>query len=154
MDKGAGLVVEGFAVVDVECSRGVAVFVQDDDEREGVVSPEAGGAAGTIAAGDDVAALHEKRDFVERGGHGVVAGARIGGVVEVVVVGLVVGDVDGDAVCAFFGHRLSEETGGADVELIVDGEASFIFGVNVEVGSDDGCTGGSCLVESSVPGRK
>ncbi|KAH4630914.1 hypothetical protein HBH55_090200 [Parastagonospora nodorum] len=130
VDEGAGLVVEGFAVVDTR------------------------GATGAVAAGDDVPALHEERDLLERRGDGMMAGATVGGVVKIVVVGLVVGDVDGDAVRTLLGHWLRKKTSRADVELIVDGKTSLVFGVYVEVGSDNWCTIGGRLVESSVPSRE
>ena len=146
---------ERLAVVEIERAIRGAGVGEYDDEGERIPLHQAAALAGAVAAGDDMPTLHEEGDFGELRGDGMgFASAEDDAVVKVVEVFLTIGDVDVNAHDAFSGNRLDEETGGADIELVVKGEAFFIGRVDVVVWTDDGgaCRGG--FAEGSVPGRQ
>lgn len=154
VDEGAHLVIEGLAVVYVQGTRGIAVFVECNNECEGVVLHKTGGTARTVAAWDDVTTLHEKGNLLEGSWDSVVTCTTVSGEVKVVIVGLVICNIDRDTVSALLCNWLGEETSGTNVELIVDLKTTLIVRVDPEVGPDDRRTGSVSLVESSVPGRE
>ena len=153
VDDGTHFVVKGLAIVNVQSTGSVAVFVESDDQSEGVVLHESRGTTRTVTAWDDVATLHEKRNLFERSWYSVVSSAAVSGEVKVVVVGLVVREVDRDTVSTLLCDWLGEKTSGTNVQLVVDFETTLVSRVDPEVGSDDRGTGGVSLVEGSVPGR-
>lgn len=153
MDVRTGFVVEGLAVVEVEEAFCAAGVVEHDYQGEGVEFHEAAAAAGAVAAGEDVAGLHEQRNFIQGGGDGDrFAGAVVGGVVEVVVVCFARRKIDVDGVGGLGDNGFCKEAGGAEVQLVVEGEGGGVGGVDVVVGPDDGGAGGGGFVKGGVPG--
>ena len=109
MNVRSALEIEGLAVVDVEGAFGVAVLVENDDQREGVVSHQAAATTWAVTTGNDVASLHQHRDLLKRCCNGVrLARSIVDGIVEVVVVVLIVSEVDIDACLTFFSGWLGE----------------------------------------------
>jgi len=154
VDEGTHFIVEGLAVVNVQSTGSVTVFVESDDQSEGIVLHEARGTTRAVAAWDDVATLHKKRNLFERSWYSVVPSAAVSGEVKVVVVGLVVREVDRDTISTFLCDWLGEKTSGTNVELVVDFETTLVGRVDPEVGSDDRRTSCVSFMESSVPGRQ
>ena len=154
VDKGAHFIVEGLAVVHVQGSCSISVLVECDNEGEGVVFHKTRGSTRAVTAWDDMTSLHKQWNLLEGSWNSVVSCTAVSGEVEVVIVGLVVRNVDRDTVGALLGNWLGKETGGTNVELVVDFKTTFIVRVYPEVGPDNGCASSVSLVESSVPGRE
>ena len=152
MYEGPGLVIEGLAVVDVELALGFSAGVERDEEGVRIPAHEATAFPGAIFARDDMACVHQHRDFFQGRGDGDRAAcAGVGSVGEIVVVGFSSREVDIDTFCAFSDDWFYEQTGGANVELIFEGEAGFVIGMDVVVRLEDWCTRDRGGVECCVP---
>lgn len=154
MYKMPGLEVEGFAVVDVDCSLGGEIIIERDDEGIRIVSHQRGRFARAVFTGEDVAAAHEHGGMAEQGGVEADGGTPggVGLVGEVIVVDVRCGgEVDVDAFHIFFEGGFDQEACVSDVELVVEREAGFVRGVHVPHGPDDGFAGRGGRVERCVP---
>ena len=152
VDVTSGLVVEGFAVVEVQVPLGVTGVVEHDREGQWVELHEPRAASWPVAAGGNMSCLHEQRDFVQgRRECDGLASADVGRVGEIVVVGFALWKVDINRFCALGDDGFCKQTCGAEVELVVERECSFVGWVDVVVGADDGSASGRGGVEGCIP---
>lgn len=96
--------------------------------------------------------LHEEGDRVQWCGDGdgtPAAGVRFEG--EVIIIGGRGGQVDIHRVGALGDDGFDQEARVGEVELVVEGEPGFVFGVDVIVRSHDGEAGCGRRVECRVP---